>query len=320
MILLLLIMNLWGQEIVIKGENSEDIAYEKYLMEHPTQQSFIRYQRSLPNHLSKEVFNFLKSAQFEFLNGSLDKAKQFFSKIVNLHHKADWSKEERKIIHFSFLRLAQLEVDTKKKDQWLKQAMSFDHSSPINRTLFPPPLVKRYLLLKSQRQIHVWQLPQKHGEFSKILINGQPIKSDSSFFKSDNSEKRISFYSNTYSPIHLVITPERLQNYKLATTPLASGSCHNPQFNITASTRKDFIFFQKDCLSQLKPKESRSPIDFNPTQHPTTQQKAFYKNKWFLLGTSLVLTVLAVSSLQKKEAPTATAAQRPPSVQTFSNQ
>ena len=79
MILFLFVTSLWAQEVVIQGEETSNLNYQKHLMENPQRQSFIQYQISKKPTLTYELLGKLKSAQFEFLNGDLKKSQRTFS-------------------------------------------------------------------------------------------------------------------------------------------------------------------------------------------------------------------------------------------------
>jgi predicted nuclease of restriction endonuclease-like RecB superfamily len=71
MIFLLLILNLFAQEIVIQSNNIPNLNYEKYLLEHPNQISFSDFYLSQNNSNRENLLSILKKAQYEFLNGSI---------------------------------------------------------------------------------------------------------------------------------------------------------------------------------------------------------------------------------------------------------
>lgn len=76
----------------------------------------------------------------------------YFEEIAALKGQQTWKPEEKKVIHFSMLRLAQLSAETAQQDHWLGEALEFAPKLEIDSEIFPPPLVKKYSVLKRQRQ------------------------------------------------------------------------------------------------------------------------------------------------------------------------
>lgn len=325
MILLFTFLNLYAQSVVIQSEDTTNFEYQKHLTEHPTQMSFVQYHSGLVNNQKDKILGELKKAQFEFLEGTLEKSQRHFRNIVQLQHKANWDEQERKAIHFAFLRLAQLAKNQIKQKSLLLQAISFDPDLKIDEDIFPPPLVTRFLTLSRGLKKQVWPLPKGSEVFDKILVNGKKRRGDSSFIELPKGPHRIQFLSNRYLPVHFVIKSQELEALKLPIKPLATGPCQSPHFDKSLSHSNQFIYLKQQCTGQFNPfSEPNVAIRNLPSLKPK-KEKAFYQSKWFWIGFSVLASGIAISHYNNQNknsgssAPVANTPYGDSSVQTFTN-
>lgn len=294
MIALLFIFNLMAQEVLIQGPQTSQLLYEKKLMESPQLLSFTQHYES--QH-SQGLEPLLKLAQFEFLKGSMEKATDCFKKIAERRFEKMWPKKSQKIIHYSLLRLAQL--DTKNQQSWLEKAYLFNPKLKIDETLFPPPMVKSYKEIAQQRPSQIWALPVGAEKFDKIFLNGIPLQGKQSFVKYPEAKVRLDFVSNRWKPINATVPLSDLREFKLSASPLASGSCENPQFLVEATESTQFRLLQENC-SNPNPVAWTQQIRPKAPEHQTSNQPQWYKNKWLWVGVSVVAAGLAVSQLEQQ--------------------
>ena len=92
MVWLFLLLPLWAQEVVVPSAEIETLTFEQYLLENPTHKSFTQSYMKKKPIMAPELFHYLKKAQYEFIDGSLNEARKFFEKIIELRHKEDWDK------------------------------------------------------------------------------------------------------------------------------------------------------------------------------------------------------------------------------------
>lgn len=290
MILFLLFFNLFAQEVVIQSEDTTNFQYEKHLNENPTHQSFIQYKQSLKNNLSPKMLSRLKKAQFEFLEGSLQKSVKEFQAIVDMRFSANWGKKEREAIHFSFLRLAQLEKNKIKRRNYLKKAYSFSPKIKANSQLFPPPLISEYNAIKKELKPKVWPLPEGADVFSHIQINGVKKDGNTSFVQLFPGTHRIQFLSNKYEPVHFVVNTSNIEEIKIRPMPLARGNCLQPQFSNQLPKQIPHIYLTPNCQGEkIQPKNTIPVVGIAGLPKGESRKKIeFYESKWFWIGMSVV--------------------------------
>ena len=89
-------------------------------------------------------------AQVEFIDGSLVKAKQKFSTVVSKYgEKPGLPSKERRLIHYSLLRVAQLTESKVNQDRSIHAAIEFAPDLLPDRKIFPPPFYRKYIKLRN---------------------------------------------------------------------------------------------------------------------------------------------------------------------------
>ncbi len=321
MIWMLFFMNLWATEVAVQGENTPDIYYEKQLIAHPQRTDFISFEVEQQRKKHADILEELKRAQFHFLKGSLDQAIQHFQRIHDQQHDEDWDLEVRKVIHYSQIRLAQLSQNERQK-QWIKSALQFAPDLKLDQSLFPPPLVEKYTALKKMEPLQVWALPKNSNSFSRIFINGREQKKHSQFLRYRQGKVRISFYSNRYLPIHLVVKTNKLEGHSLDTVPIAQGECGQINFNHKASAGVQFHLVDSDCNQPLRAKSLASTTTPTKLASPPEngRKRSFFKSKWFWIGASVLATGLAYQAIQNNRSSAPASPPPPPRPIEISNQ
>lgn len=295
---LLLIWNLMAGEVVIQGENVTDLQYQQFILQNPEKQSYIS---SLEAKNNDGLMEELKRGQFHFLKGSLNQAKIHFKNISDQRFEQDWKKEERKAIHYSLFRLAQLEQNPKDSANYILQALQLDDEIIPNKKLFPPPLITKYNQLKSDHKIQAFPLPKKANLYSRILINGKKVEGSSTFFRARPGEIRIRFMSNRLKDVILVSKAKNIQSSKLTEVLLATGPCENPELQFAPSPSHHYSLHNGQCQSspigtQTLPK---ALAKHSPRANRATS-KSFYKSKWFWVGVGVLVSGLAYHHVQQQ--------------------
>ncbi len=307
-----------ASSVVVQAESTNNFEYQKFLQDQSDKISFIESHHKKIAH-NNQLSLILKKAQFEFLKGSLIKSKKEFKNIIELRFKNDWNNEQQKIIHYAFLRLAQLERNKQKRVKILKDALFFNNKIKPNNQLFPPSLINEYATTKAQLNVQIWPLPDNYNLFDQVLINGNSIESASGFLKKEMSTIRISFLSNKWSPQTFVTNTKNLKSLKLQKQPMVTGNCHNPTFHHTELINTSPLIFDKGCVGKTQTlMSSIEPNTKNLTNQSKTQSMSFYKNKWFWIGLSVVAVGLTAYQIdqnnrngQTPQPPTDTTASEP---------
>ncbi len=319
MISLLLFFNLMAQDVLVQKTTTPDVLFEKQLIENPGFQSFTQFSQQKNIPLESELKNLFKRAQFEFLQGSLEKATLLFEDIGEMQHKAIWAESSQKLIHYSLLRVAQLKKS--ETDLWLKKATVFNPNLKIDPQLFPPPFVENFQKIRSLNKTKIWPLPQQAEQFNLILINGRNHGRSTRFLRYPSGTVRVDFLSNKFQPVSMVIDLNGTESLKLATHPIAEGSCQNPSFLLTGEHKAQFHLVDENCVSRPNARlahNSKHQWDKEPS--PKKQAPSVMKNKWFWIGASVLATGLTLHTLNQQKSQGGPSAPASKSTQEFSNQ
>jgi hypothetical protein len=308
MIFCLFIFNLFAADVMVQSEQSHDLEYQKYINENTDKISFVDHLFQKKSKDSR-LGDLLKRAQFEFLKGSLDKARDQFQKIVDLSFEEDWNTEQREIINYSFLRLAQLQKKSHKQNETLLLSLAFDSNSSANQELFPPPLISKRKSLREKLKTQVWALPNNTEKFDLVFVNGQKVDFSSGFLKKEAGPLRISFYSNKWRPQSFQLKASALSEVKVPVVPLVKGTCHNPVFNTDSLTRTKLTLFDQGCTGTAQAQLASLPTNDPTLSFPRENEKKgpkFYRNKWFWIGISVVaigLTAYQINQNNQSSSP-----------------
>jgi hypothetical protein len=230
-------------------------------------------------------------------------SKVLFKQITNLEHDADWEINERKVIHYAFLRSAQLEEHSNVKTEIIKQAIHFDENIDVDEKIFPPPLVKLYNNLRKLEVTNIWPLPKESQDYNVLLINGKRQLNKSSFIKSSSGTKRFSFISNTFKPVHLIIDPSNLQVSSLPKVEIVSGTCQKPQLQFNKYPVKNFILLDENCIKKINGNSIETNIaevNISSTKQ-VPNNNSLFKNKWFWIGASVLVTGIIYSGIKNNQ-------------------
>ena len=166
----------------------------------------------------------LARAQAEFLSPDPLSSKATYQKIVSLSHAQEWNEEERKIIFYSFFRLAQLEKTPASSRLFLKEAMVFGRDLKPQVRLFPPPLIQTYRQIKKQAFLSPLHLKSVFAQHEWVLINGKAYKNDQKLML-PYGVYRVKALSSSHEPYTEVIPLSRLVLMKVKTPRLVTGTC-----------------------------------------------------------------------------------------------
>lgn len=302
MILIFLIFNLWGQDVLIPSVEADSIQFEQYMLEHPDKKTFTQHYLAQTKTKEDHLLFLLKKAQYEFIDGSLDQAKHYFKQILELRHTIDWDKKHRKSIIYSAIRMAQMSSTDSDKEDYLMMAISFDDEIEPDEKLFPPPLLLKYYQLKKSLALKVWSFPEGVEHYKTVLINGKQIIASGNFFKSLPGEKRFTFISDIHSPITIVDSTNNIHSRKMNPIPLVQGHCQNPIFSSESQRKHIFGFFGKDCilpshLSMDSPSQWPASVEVPSSTQELSSPKSY---KWLWIGLGVVTTALAWQAVENQ--------------------
>ncbi len=200
----------------------------------------------------KNLLRILESAQREYLEGSLEKAKQSFELLVKVSRDADWSIEERKSIFYAYLRLAQLSEDTQRHN-WLAEAVRFDFELSADKKIFPPPLLKE---LESIRRDEIfnsknWDINGFKENIVYIRVNGKKYNTQyGGSIKLMNGQNRVVLVSNKKLPIVRILNINQILALTIPNSYFENPDCKNPVTDdVPASIKaRAALYFDEGCI------------------------------------------------------------------------
>ena len=223
----------------------------------------------------------LQKAQMDFLSPAPETSKKTFQKITHHLHSFDWNQEERKILFYALLRLAQLEKDKQDQKILLQEAAIFSLDLKLDWEIFPPPLAKEYLAMQQNLSVTEVFLNKIFPLHEVILINGK-YYSQQEKVKLPFGVYRITALSSSYESFSQTLPLSRLISTKIQTKNLVSGDCHNAVLNIPRLPVNPIrVLFPNFCIwdSTQKPSAVIQSSFPNPAVTVTKQIQKKQKEK-----------------------------------------
>lgn len=202
-------------EAYLKALGSLHISYAKYkFFQQRKQVNFFQLKKKL------------LSAQDFYLSGKGRRALRAFKQITDKAFSADWGRESRRILLYSFLRQAQSEENPAKRKALLLSASGFalNGLASSDQDIFPPPLIKefRQIQTKAYRLKVDWK--DLFPDHEIILINGKQI---SNAMKIPQGVYRVSAFSSSHKSWSENLSLSELLQKKVKTERLTQGICEN---------------------------------------------------------------------------------------------
>lgn len=224
-VLLGLVAGKGAAQVLVRDSTTDPLEFAAYC-EAEGLKTFAQWQKE-KIYTSKRVERLqplLSRAQAGFLSPDPLSSKATYQKIVSLSHAQDWNEEERKIIFYSFFRLAQLEKSEASSRLFLKEALVFGRDLKPEAKLFPPPLIKAYRQIKKRAFLSPLHLGTVFAQHDWVLINGRAYKNDQKLML-PYGVYRVRALSSSHEPYTEVIPLSRLVLMKVKTPALVSGPC-----------------------------------------------------------------------------------------------
>ena len=299
--------------ILIRSSKTDATEFSAYAETEPVK-TYAQYQldkkRKTPRPINLQ--SLLKQAQMDFLSYEPEQSKKTFRLIIEYIHSFDWNTEERKIIFYSLFRLAQLEKNPQKQKLLLQEAFVFGMDLKLDLQLFPPPLVELYLKLKKTAVFVALDLKKLFPSHEIVIINGK-VHSNKEKITLPYGMYRITAFSSSQESWTQTLSLSRLISKKLKTSPLTSGSCHQPILNkLDNHLQADqiHILFPNFCVwnslkHQLtKVQQSVLPADIKMEDLKEPEQDTnWWGEEWIWLSAAVILgaTTIFILSENKDE-------------------
>lgn len=297
---------------VIKAPNADSQEFTVY-MQNIAAEKISSY--FLKCEYKRDLYEDFKKAQIQFLDGNIDQAKSLFEKVSEKKWSCDWADDERRLISFSLMRLAQLETNDSQRRQWLQDNIDFDDQLKPDESVFPPPLIKEFTSLQKQQSKQKITFPAFAKKFSAILRNGRFVSLAQITFEALPGKARYTFVSDSFQTEKVFLTLKELEGLSLEPQPLVYGDCEN--FQITESLRllkNVSVFHGMDCIKGQPSSEYRLshasspdivlPSFANETTASETQRSWIQRNGLWV-GTAILSSILIGYHLNKQNEPQA---------------
>ena len=312
---LILLLNVVSASWLVKAPSSNPQEFAVYSQNSDYQKISTYFLRCAEKNQILEDF---KKAQILFLDGNLDQAKQQFLLVTERKWSCDWAENERQLVLFSFLRMAQIEQDSARQTQWLTHAVQFDSEWTPDPSVFPPPLIEQFSAVRRQSIAQKIVLPAFSQKYSALLRNGRFISLAQLSLEAIGGKARYTFVSDTYQIETVFITLSELEQLTLQPQPLVLGDCNNFQVSENLKWVENVsVFFDLKCvktsqqlLTQSSSTNSDSVAKIAPQLQlptmpgdPAPPQKTWIQRNGLWLGTALVGSLLLSYHLKNQERP-----------------
>ena len=213
--------------VVLKSAETPQTEFQTYLKTEKAMAYSQFLLGEIQNQDTAPLVSLLGQAQEAFLKDHLKTAGEYFQSIVDKAHKKDWVHSARKIIFYSYLRLAQIEWKGGNAEAFLLMALIFADDMEPDASLFPPPLIKKFSTLRKN-------LPRLSLHFKKIFPRHEVILINGRVFSSNDKPSlpygsyRVTALSSSHQKWNQVVSLSQLSQKKVRTAGLVSGSCKNP--------------------------------------------------------------------------------------------
>lgn len=296
--------------VLFQAPTASNIEYQARLKSNPWAISPVQlYLKQHPSAMAREhLLSLFSEAQQAFVEGPLSDAKSKFESITKTSEAEDWDQPSRQIILISLMRLAQLETDPHRKDEWLTRALVYGEAEIANldTSLFPPPQMDRLKQLAKETPKSSLHFENTIQDWTLILINGTPCNRECPLLPDLPSQKvRLTFLSNKWLPRTYVVNLSELSSLRPPLEPWVQGKCGHNMFNTLATPLSDKqAFWSLSCENKNIRPTSSDPTVFNaihmaplPASEPPNESKSWIRSKWFwiALGGTLIATTTAIS-------------------------
>lgn len=305
--ILLLSPFLFAQNIMVKAPYADIYAYQVFA---ENSDNLRPSQLELPCSEASILKQYSQTANDNFVNGSLETAKNYFLKIGNLKWKCDWKPKERQIIVEALFRLSQLEAAPSSQIEHIKTAIEFDEDLNMDDKLFPPPLIEIYQHQKAKSKTSA--LNKYYDTYSVVLRNGRPLKVSKDSLTVPSGKARYTFLSDSHAPISAVSDPHNLD---IQSAPLVSGDCSSFILNTPEQWSQSVkVFFGPECLvdqpknslalatSEIALKEElKNNIDHQLDADNRNKKPHWIERNYLWIGAAIVATVLISSEMNQRK-------------------
>ncbi|MCB0393979.1 MAG: hypothetical protein KDD25_05440 [Bdellovibrionales bacterium] len=197
--------------------------------------------QNLPEHkLEEKLLLEFENAQKYFLSADVSNAIAGFKRVIELSASNDWSYSSRKIIHFCYLRLAQLNGPPY-SETW--DALAFDSSMKIDLSLIPPPVVEAYNQNKKTLNFKTIEI----GSGQRVLVNGKLLL-ESTQVPDLDADFRITVIANDSPPSTVIWNPKEGEWIAPKVEPITGDCATFDEKKFSWLAKNTQILFKGNCV------------------------------------------------------------------------
>ncbi len=299
-------------QIYVRSIQSKKLEFLSYI-EVSNKRSFVN-QLNIENKIgfdSLHLIDKLKKAKKLELIGETHLAYLNYLNISKLRLNYQWDEDHRSIIHYSILKLS--ELDIKNQTYWIKNALAFDYNNKSNLKYLKKSTQRVFNKISKKIKKTQAYIPPEFYEYDEIWINGLNLKMSQlkKYHFISNEKYLVSLYSNVYFPKKLTLTLKELNQYEQPPQFIVEGTCDdskvNPEVNFKFS-QSLYGYFNQDCSVQLNPKINQElskknnlnkqdlftiskpkQLDLSQSTKKMSSNK-WYKNKWLWVAVGALVS------------------------------
>jgi hypothetical protein len=270
-------------------------------------------EKTRPDQAHTDLFlrKFERAQQF-YLSGNESEAKRAFLELTQAAHDADWRETQRQALLYSYLRLAQLSPSPGEHDTYLQQAARFAPDVAPDAQLFPPPLLKAYVQIRSRelKSATSFSLAEKFAGYDLVIVDGRRYEAlTETQIQLTQGPHRVTLLSNSRPPQTQTLTSSQLSVFKSDAKPIAVGNCSEPALvgfqDLGLKTVS--VFYDRNCVraftgtSWLKAQQSdfsqpglaTQPSDFTRALQTAAPAEVKSNHTWLWAGLGAALLASA---------------------------
>lgn len=262
-----------AQSIWVKAPFAPLTEYTAFMNVHP---SYVRFSDFIIDQLKEqnlgaELTRSFERAQRSYLSQSQTIAIAHLKEVAHFPRSWPMSDTQRTVIHYAFLRLAQ--IDSSNKENYFSQAAAWSLEITPDPEVFAPPFIKEYQEYVSKLNSQSIRLFDHFPDLSWLLVNGQlhAVQPGQRLHLVVDAPMDWTLIAEDQEPIHLQATWQELSHQVRKPQYLLSGNCRSQQWLSTKWSLDHFeVFTGNQCLESDQKKSPQQPLQLAQLKPSTT--------------------------------------------------
>ncbi len=304
---------------LIQSASADTSEYYAFLSINANYMNYADYQLLKLNNdiINDKISNlYLKAKQF-YYQKKYYKSQKVFQELAGLRNKYQLNAHSKKLVLNSIMKLYEFSSTKIEQKKYFKLLTSTYPYIDFDDLVIIESISEK--LDEAPMLFNNWEIPQEFHKFNYLVINGKkhdifPGKN----IKLPKGEFILSLFSNTFYPIHKLISKKEIDSWAPNTVWINSGICDNPSLKVNKLYKNTFIFYKNDCViendNQKRVQQTSNDIkhsktninnlkpvnDYSTVSYKAKKDYKWLKNKWLWIGLGAVTTAAIISSNQNK--------------------